>query len=157
MYILETTYNKNETGKYMNKDIEIQLNNVVIPLLFCRLENAKINELYTNIYTKIEHSENNKRECTVEMRMQWTQQREDKININLDIAIRGIFSIYNVESKDFEKVMRVNCCAMLYPYLREAVSRVSSTSLYGKPYFLPSKNFVKMYNEWLNDKKHQNK
>lgn len=133
-------------------NMEIEIKNIITPFIFCVLQkDSKIEELYTDIATYCEDTNINAKhnKCIIEMRSQFIQEIQKEKRLTLDIVVRGEFIINNVDRNDMEKVMRINCCAMLYPYLRETISRISALSEYGKPYYLPSKNFVEMYNQWF--------
>jgi protein-export chaperone SecB len=61
------------------------------------------------------------------------------------IEIGGIFSLDSMpDAEQFERVKYINCNAILFPYLREAVSDICKRGGM-PPIFLPPLNFVKMY------------
>ena len=73
-------------------------------------------------------------------------------NVLLDCEFSGNFEIANEDIDndiDIEKVMRTNCSAMLYPFIRERIARITQESLYRKPYYLESINFIAVYSDWI--------
>lgn len=126
-------------------------------------EYAKIGEndtdfsVFFNIETKYEKDNN---ECHIDLQIQFFRKTQEIPGVVvedmvIDLKTRGVFQLIqeNDDGLDMEKVMRVNCCAILYPFVRERIARITSDSLYGKPYYLPAKNFVKMYKAWLEPQK----
>lgn len=78
------------------------------------------------------------------------QQQNPEITPDIDYLLEGQFTIIKNDNDDidFEKVMRVNCCSILFPFLRERIARIFSDAGYFKPFYLPSKNFVEAYRLW---------
>lgn len=71
-------------------------------------------------------------------------------DILLDCEFSGDFEIADEDTNiNIEKVMRTNCSAMLYPFIRERIARITQESLYRKPYYLESINFIAVYNDWI--------
>ena len=80
---------------------------------------------------------------------------ETSTNPNLEILFEEINKEADKLKKqedtniNIEKVMRTNCSAMLYPFIRERIARITQESLYRKPYYLESINFIAVYNDWI--------
>jgi len=63
----------------------------------------------------------------------------------LSAEIGGIFHLHADPEEDLLNRLRlVSCPAILFPYLREAVSEVSRRGGF-EPFYLPPANFIKMY------------
>lgn len=71
----------------------------------------------------------------------------------LGIVLCGEFNIKGVEKSEIEKIARINCTSIMFPFLRERVARLTSDSLFGEPIYLPSVNFSHLYKEWLKKEK----
>lgn len=129
--------------------------------IFTKSEMAKFNNeadefnVYFDVLTKYEQNGVNY-VSEVSMRIIFLNKQADDNNdefpfddILLDCEFSGDFEIIDEDNNiNIEKVMRTNCSAMLYPFIRERIARITQESLYHKPYYLESINFIAVYDDW---------
>ncbi len=136
--------------------------------IFTKSEMAKFNNddnkfhILFDVSTDFEYQEQQKiYNSEISMRIIFLNQQPEKNKDNnlfnyddvfLDCEFSGYFDVIceNDDTKiDIDKIMRTNCCAMLYPFIRERIARITQESLYKKPYYLESINFISVYNDWI--------
>lgn len=76
-------------------------------------------------------------------------------DVILGIVLCGEFIIKGVEKAEIDKIARINCTSIMFPFVRERVARLTTDSLLGEPIYLPSVNFSNLYKEWLKKEKKQ--
>lgn len=76
-------------------------------------------------------------------------------DVILGIVLCGEFNIKGVEKTEIDKIARINCTSIMFPFLRERVARFTTDSLLGEPIYLPSVNFSHLYKEWLKNENKQ--
>lgn len=113
--------------------------------------------VYFDVTTKyVTHNDTHKSEVSMRIIFlnKQTEDNDDELfpydDVLLDCEFVGDFEIIDEDNSiDIEKVMRTNCSAMLYPFVRERIARITQDSLYHKPYYLESVNFIAVYNDWI--------
>ena len=73
-----------------------------------------------------------------------TSKVEDKTIFLIEVAQAGIFQIRNVPQENLEIILSVTCPNILFPYLREAVSDISTRAGF-PPVLLNPINFEALY------------
>lgn len=66
-------------------------------------------------------------------------------------SVGGLFELSNYKEEDLEKICRIHCCNMLYPFIREEVQNRISRSGYPLFYMKPV-NFSTIYKSYLENK-----
>ena len=76
-------------------------------------------------------------------------------DVILGMILCGEFIIKGVDNTEIDKIARINCTSIMFPFLRERVARLTNDSLLGEPIYLPSVDFSHLYKEWLKKEKNQ--
>jgi len=64
-----------------------------------------------------------------------------------NIAIKGLFTFQKLpQKKELEKVARINCASIIFPYIRESLADLSRRAGI-PPFHLDPVNFIAMYEE----------
>lgn len=71
--------------------------------------------------------------------------KEDAPPFRLAVKGRGVFKVSS-EIDNIEKVARINCAAIIFPFIRETIADVTRRAGL-RPLLLPPVNFQKMYEE----------
>lgn len=128
----------------MNSPIHIELERIYIKKMILAIEDDD-SDIAVSVYFDLKHEvlQDNKYRLTMEM------QFIKDINIIFDINLCGDFVI-QANEKDLERILRVNCSSIMYPFLREKVARIIGETIINKPVYLPSCDFIEMYENWKN-------
>ena len=63
---------------------------------------------------------------------------------NIEVSIRSIFLLSDIPKTKHQEVLRLNCCAIMFPYLRSTLSSLM-TCAGVTPYFIPVLNMDKLF------------
>ena len=70
----------------------------------------------------------------------------ETLPFSLNVEIGGLFDFSGMpkSNQSFDKIARINCAAILFPYLREIVTDITRRASL-PPLYLPPVNFVELY------------
>lgn len=84
--------------------------------------------------------------CVIAVTVTATLKEKKQVMFIVEVKQAGVFQLKNIPKEYFESVLNVDCCNILYPYLREAVSDLVVRAGF-PPVYLSPLNFQALYEQ----------
>lgn len=101
----------------------------------------KFNPTFTRNISRIDETH-----AATELRMDAVNTEDNPFPVDITVSISGVFDISALEEKDVEFFLKYQAVQILFPYVRNAVSSLTSTALM-PPIILPVINAQQLFPE----------